>query len=129
MICFAAHYLYVGHGELLTRHIVCLDEMGCIYSIQPLNDETATTVFLNGLLCAAFDFPGSNEWMTPLDATSFFSKIRDINPQLQIKEILESFTNDSELKVGDKPNLWCIESLDLKKLLLLNETTVYSVFP
>jgi len=129
MRCFAAHYLYVGRGELLTRHVVCLDEMGCIASIQPLIDETAGTVFLNGLLCSAFNFPGSDECMTPLDATSFFSKILDINPQLQIKEILEFYTNDSVLKVGDKPQLWCVESLDLKNLLLLNGTTVYSVFP
>jgi len=129
MKSFAAHYLYVGHGELLTRHVVCLDETGSVSSIQPLNDETEATVFLNGLLCAAFDFPGSTEWMTPLDATSFFSKIRDINPQLPINEILETYTNDSALIVGDKPKLWCVDSLDLKNLLLLNETKVYSVFP
>jgi hypothetical protein len=127
MKCFAAHYLYSGHGRLLTRQVICLGDTGCIQSIQPLKEETATTIFLNGLLCSAFGLPDSDQLLSPDEAVSLFSKIGNEQPFIQINNLLEFYTNDPELKVGAKPILWCIDSFDLKKLILNKETSVYSV--
>ena len=129
MKCFAAHCLYLGQGELLTNQVVCFDEKGCITSIQPLKEEIPSTIFLNGLLCAAFSLPGSKEVLSVGEAVALLGRVRDLDPLLQVTAVLESYTGDSELKVGSAHVLWCIDPIDLKKLLLLHETSVYSVFP
>jgi len=126
---FAAHYIYLGHGELLKNQVICFDDLGFILSFEPLLEEIPSTLFLNGILCAAFGLSGSNSLMKIEEAQSFFKNSKAKHSQISVKDFLQNQTNDMELKVGSRPTLWCIDSLDLKNLLLLEETTVYSVLP
>lgn len=129
MKCFAAHYIYLGQGELIKNRMICVDANGSILSFEPFLEETASTIFHNGIFCAAFGMSGSSSLMTPSEARFFINEIREKHPQISIKDFLQNHTNDAALKVGSNPTLWCLDSLDLVNLLVSAETTVYSVFP
>jgi len=125
----AAHYLFSGSGNLQAKQVVCLDDNGCIRSIQPFEEETAATIFLNGVLCPAFSLPGNDHILSIEEASDLLKRIWLSNPLLPINELLVFYTSDNELRIGSRVPLWCIENIDLKKLLLQEKTTIYSVFP
>jgi|GEM_PF-1931347 len=129
MKCFAAHYLYLGQGALLKNQVICFDDQGFIYSLKPFLEEIPSTLFLNGILCSAFGLQGSTSLMTIQEAQAFLKNSSTKHSSISVKDFLQKYTNDMELKVGSKPILWCIDSLDLKNLLLLEETTIYNVLP
>jgi len=129
MKSFAAHYIYLGSGKLLARQVVSLDEAGIIVSVQPFKEETASTVFFNGIICPTFSLPGSIKSLTPSEATSLFSRIQKEDIPVKIADVLDFYTNTPDLKIGAKIALWCIDPVDLTNLFLLEETKVYSVFP
>jgi len=126
---FAAHYVFSGPEKLQAKRVVCLDDSGCIHSIQPLEEETAATIFLNGVLCPAFSLPGSDKILSIEEASNLLKRIWLSNPLLPINELLAFYTSGNELKIGSRVSLWCIENIDFKKLLLQENSTVYSVFP
>jgi len=125
---FAAQYVYVGQGKLLKKQVLGLDKKGNIASIEPFEGETASTEFLNGVLCAAFGQPDKDKQLNPEEAASFLHRIWKTNKLQPIKDLLNSYTTAPNLRIGSKPTLWCIESVDLKNLLLKEDSSVYSVF-
>ncbi|MDD2611727.1 MAG: hypothetical protein PHR38_02950 [Bacteroidales bacterium] len=129
MKCFAAQYFCSGKGKIGKKQILCLDDEGVLLSIRSFNDETASTAFLNGVLCPAFGLPGSKAVLAPDEAGSLLKRVLKINPGLPVGDFLAIYTNVPDLEIGSKPRLWCIEPLDLKKLLLLDDSSVYSIFP
>ena len=129
MKCFAAQYFCSGKGKIEKNQILCLDDEGVLLSIRPFNDEIASTAFLNGVLCPAFGMPGSKIILALDEANSLLKRVTKINPRLPVSDFLAIYTNIPDLKVGSKSKLWCIENLDLKKLLLLDDSSIYSVFP
>jgi len=126
---FAAHYICSGPGMLSAKQVMCLDDEGCICAVLPFKDESASTVFLNGVICPAFGLPGNSQLLTPNEATSLIRRVVNSDSSITVTDFLEFYTNHSDLKVGVKLVLWCIEPLDLKNLLLLDNSSVYSVFP
>lgn len=128
MKCLAAQYVYIGQGKMLKKQVVSLEKSGNINAIGPFEGESATTVFLNGILCAAFSQPGNDKLMNPDQAASLLHNIWKMNELQPIKDLLNLFTTAPELRIGSKPNLWCIESVDLKNLLLKDDSFVYSIF-
>jgi len=129
MKCFAAQYLFSGKGKIGKKQILCLDNEGVLLSIRSFSDEMASTAFLNGVLCPAFGLPGSKTVLVPEEADSLLKRVTKINPGLPVGDFLAIYTNVLDLEIGSKPKLWCIEPLDLKKLLLLDDSSVYSIFP
>ncbi|MDD4921850.1 MAG: hypothetical protein PHS30_05170 [Bacteroidales bacterium] len=129
MKCFAAHDLCPGSGQLLMKQVVCLDDEGRVCSIRRFENEMASTVFLNGVLCPAFGLPGSNGVMTLDEAASLLLRITRSNPDLPVSDFLEFYVDVPDLTIGSTPVLWCIDPIDLKKGLLLENSSVYSVFP
>lgn len=129
MKCYAAHYIYLGRGEFLKNQVICLDDRGYIRSFEPLSEETASTLFFNGVLCAAFGFSGTNRFLSIQEGRSLLNNSLAKHPQIHLIDFLQNQTNDVELEVGSSPILWCIDLLDLKKLIVTTETTIYSVFP
>jgi hypothetical protein len=125
----AAQYVFFGSDKLEPKQVVCLDDNDCVFSIQPLKEEIASTIFLNGVLCPAFGLPGNDKVLTTEDATSLLKRVRETYPLLTISEILTFYTSSPDLKVGSKVALWCIEAVDLKNLLPYEDVMVYSVFP
>lgn len=90
MKCFAAHYCYLEQGRLCKNQVICLDESGCMLSIKPLEEETASTVFLNGLLLVAFSLPGRQNPMTLTEAQAYLKKMREEQPLAKINDILQN---------------------------------------
>ena len=129
MRSFAAHYICSGPGILMAKQAICLDDEGCVCAVQPFRDERASTVFLNGVICPAFGLPGGNQLLTTDEATSLIRRVKNADSSIVVTDFLEFYTNLSALKIGLRPVLWCIEPLDLKNLLLLDGSSVYSVFP
>jgi len=126
---FAAHYVFSGPEKLQAKRVVCLDDSGCVLSIQPFEEETAATVFLNGVLCPAFSLPGNDKILSIEEALDLLKRIWLNNPLLPINELLAYCTSGNGLKTGSRGPLWCIENIDFRKLLLQENSTVYSVFP
>lgn len=125
----AAHYVYSGAGIVLPKQVIGLDENNCVVSIQPLRDETASTIFLNGLLCPAFSLPGDSNVLSTGDAMALLKRVTQSEPLMTIPEILDLYTSTPDLKIGSKVVLWCIEPIDLKKLVGVEDTVIYSVLP
>jgi len=127
MKSIAAHFVYIGSGVMLSKHVVSLEEDGRIHSIKPLLVESASTIFYNGIICPAFGLPGDSKCLNPKEATDLLHRLWNENPELKLGEILNFYTSFSELKVGFKTTLWCIDKVDLKELIVLENTIVYSV--
>lgn len=125
---FAAQYVYVGQGKLLKKQALGLDESGIIKSIEPFEGETASTEFLNGILCAVFGQPGNGKHQNPEEATSLLHRIWETNKSHPIIDLLDSYTTAPNLRIGSKSTLWCIEPVDLENLFLKEDSFVYSVF-
>jgi hypothetical protein len=129
MKCFAAHFVYWGGGKVLSKQVLCLNDDGTLRSVRPLTDEMASTSFFNGLICPAFGLPGNNQLLTPAEATLLLRRVQSANPELTLDELLATYTELPALQVGTSAKLWCMEPIDLKKLLVQENTSVYSIFP
>lgn len=128
MKSFAAQYVYIGQGRMLKKQVVQVDNSGNINSIQPFEVESASTVFLNGVLCVAFCHSGNGKPLNTDEAAILLHQIWKTNKPQPINDLLNSYTTAPDLEIGSRSNLWCIESVDLKQLLLKENISVYSVF-
>lgn len=125
----AAQYLYAGSGRLLPKQVLSFDADGVLQSIESLVEETAETLFLNGILVQAFSLPGSTQPLSPEEATQWLKSIRREVSGLTVMNFFERYVVVPLLTVGTKPSFWCVEPVDFKNALVLDATIVYGVFP
>ena len=129
MNCIAAQYVYIGQGRLLKRHAIHFDKNGNANAIKPFEGEMASTIFINGIVCPSFVWPDKNISLTPAEATALLHRLWDKNRLLPVNDLLNFYTSSTELKLGSKPILWCIEKVDLLNLLFTDNFSVHAIFP
>jgi len=129
MNCVAAQYVYIGRGRLLKRHAIHFDKNGNVNAVKPFEGEIASTIFINGIVCPAFVESDKNISLNPVEAAVLLHRLWNKNRTLPINELLNTYTCSTELEVGSKPILWCIEKVDLVNLVFTDDFSVHAVFP
>ena len=125
---FAAIYIYTGSGILSKNHYLTIKEDGLITNIDHLVSEMHSTVFLNGILCAAFSLPETNK-PDPDLAFRWMLDLMKNDLETTIPECLKLLFDVPELKTGDKVTLWCIENIDFSTLRLNEFSYIRVVHP
>jgi len=126
---YAAQYVLGFQSGILSRQTMTFDDRNIFVSHSPMEGETASTFFFNGILCPPFRLIGKNQMLTPAEATELLRQKYRENGSRMLTEYLSAYVEMSAWTAGAKNGLWCIEMLDLKTLQLQENTVVYSVLP
>ncbi|MDP4277744.1 MAG: hypothetical protein Q8914_08935 [Bacteroidota bacterium] len=124
---FAAHYLYQGTGQVLKNHVLFMAPDGVVLSMKPLSDETASTIYLNGILLPAFRL--SDDVPAVEDALDWLLECQTFHAEWNVFDCLNHVPSMPSLQCGCCQSVWCLEQLDLSALRLTGQTRLFEVCP
>jgi hypothetical protein len=104
---FAAHYIVLPPGYLYKLHVIEIDENRGLGIVYPLKQETAATVFLNGLILAVNEntFPPDELLVTVENHVQQY-------PGITLFELLD-YLSLKKLVAGEPLNLYHLDGIDL----------------
>jgi hypothetical protein len=105
---FAAHYIFLPTNRLYKLYRIDLGENRQLEALYPLEQETASTVFLNGVILAV----NENTFRSDDELYLIMENCLRRYPGITLFELLERLIL-KEITVGNPVNLYHLDGIDL----------------
>ncbi|MDH8700948.1 hypothetical protein M2138_000282 [Dysgonomonadaceae bacterium PH5-43] len=103
---FAAHYTCSPYDKLYKLHYIEIDESNRLVSVSPLNQETHSTSFFNGVIILL------KEYIQPRALLNLLKDKAAVNPDATVEELL-NMNEFGSVSSGDEVNIYILDGIDL----------------